>query len=75
MSESTRIKLIQDIFSGMAERGMSQVMPQRDGFGKVFIKIERPADGAGYLRDLQGVSQPGDIMVADRGDKDLGLMF
>jgi hypothetical protein len=38
--ESLVIKFVEDILSDMAEWGVPQVMPQADGFGKVFVQVK-----------------------------------
>ena len=49
--------------SGGAERGLPQIVPQRDRFDEILVQPERPADGAGQLGHLEGVSQPVSAMV------------
>ena len=49
--------------------------PERNRLGKVLVEIQGPRDGPGDLGNLQGVSEPGDIMVAARRDEYLGLVL
>lgn len=67
--------VVKDVFAGVAERGVSQVVSQRDRFSQVFVEAQSPGDCPGDLGDFQGVGQPGPKVVFDRGNKDLGLMF
>ena len=42
-------------FPGMSERGMPDVMPQRDGVDQILIEPQRPSDGRGngpYIKDV-----------------------
>ena len=64
----------QRVLAGMAERRMAEVVSEAQGFGQVFIKAQRPGDGAPDLRDLEAVRQPDPEMVAVGGDEDLRLV-
>jgi len=75
MSESLGVEFIQDILTYMAERGVSQVVAQGNGFCQVLVEVEGSTYGAGYLRYLQGVGKAGYIMVSRRSDKNLGFML
>ncbi len=50
--------------AGMAERGMAEVMGQRQGFGEVLVEPELAGQGAGDLRDFERMGQPGAVMIA-----------
>ena len=54
---------------------MSQVVSERNGFGEVFVEVERARDGASNLADFEGVGESGNIVVAEWGDEDLGLVL
>ena len=71
----SREHLVDDPLPGMAERGVPQVVPQGDGLGQVLVEPERPRDRAGDAGHLQRVRQPGAVVVALRGDEDLGLVL
>ena len=71
MLEAIGTDLIQNGFSGMTEGRMPQVMPQGNGFRQILIQTKRSGDGAGNLSDLQGVGQPGSVMIPHRGEKHL----
>ncbi|MBT9161053.1 MAG: hypothetical protein DDT27_01655 [Dehalococcoidia bacterium] len=59
----------------MPERGVTQVMSQRDGFGEILIEVQRPGDGASDLRNLEGMGEPGYIVIPWGGDEDLSLVL
>ena len=75
MPEPWVIEFIQDILTDMAKRGVTEVMTEGDRLGQVFIKVQGSGYGAAYLGDFQRVSQSGHIMVTQRRDEHLGLMF
>ena len=50
-------------------------MHQRQRFHQVNIEIERSRDGAGDLRDLDGVRQAGAKVVGVAAGEDLGLVL
>jgi len=54
---------------------MSQVVPEGNGFGEVFIQVQSPGNSTGNLGDFQGVCQAGDVMVAQGCDEDLSFVF
>jgi len=43
---------------------MAEVVPQRNRFGKVFVKIEGAGNSPGDLRNFPAYGQPRDVMVA-----------
>ena len=45
------------------------------GFGKVLVEVQSSGNSAGYLGDLKGVGKPRPVMVSQRGDKYLCLVF
>ncbi len=54
---------------------MAQVVRQRQGLGQVFVQAQGAGDGAGDLRDLDAVGQPGAVEIAFVVDEDLGLVL
>ena len=58
--------LVDDLFAGVAEGSVAQIVPQRDGLGQILVEPQRPGDGAGDARHLEGVRQPGAVVVALR---------
>ncbi len=66
---------LQLILAGMTERGMAQVVGERDGLGEINVQAERRGQGPRDLRHLQGVGQPGSEVIALMGHEDLGLLL
>jgi hypothetical protein len=64
---------VQGILPGVAERGVTQIVGQRDGFGKILVQAELPGNAAGNLGNLQTVRKPGPEMIAFVVDEDLGF--
>ena len=54
---------------------IAKVMAEADGFGEVFIQVQRAGDGAGDLGDFQCMGQAGPVMVAQWCNENLSLMF
>ena len=50
----------------MAERGMPQVVGQTDGLGQVLVQPQGPGDGSGDLGHLQGMGEPGAVVIPFR---------
>ena len=65
---------VQGFLAGMAERGMAEIVGQRQGLGQILVEAQRPADRARDLRHFEAVGQPGAVMVALVVDKDLRLV-
>ncbi len=63
------------LFSGVAEGRMADVVNEREGFGEVGVQAEGAGDGAGDLRDFEGVSEAVAKMVGEAGGEDLRLRF
>src|SRR5215469_6163078 len=59
----------------MTERRMSQVMRQRNGFGKIFVQLERTGDIPRNGRDFHRMCQACAEMVAGAVKKDLRFIF
>jgi len=53
-------------FPGMAERRVSEIMAERNGFGQILIQIQRPRNRAGNLGYLECVGQAGPVMISLR---------
>ena len=66
---------VQCSFTRMAEGGMPEVMPESNGFHKIFIELQ----GSGYCTrqpcDFQCVRQSRPVMISLRLKKDLCFMF
>src|SRR6516165_12815089 len=65
---------IERALAGMAERGMAQVMGERQRLGQILVEPERARERAGDLGDLERMGQTGAKVVALVKDKDLGLV-
>ena len=63
------------VFANVSKGGVSEVVAERDGFGQVFVEVQRSGDGSGNLGDFKSVSEPGDVVVALGGDEHLSLVF
>ena len=61
--------------TGMAERGMAEVMGQRQRLGEVLVEPELPGQRAGDLRHFQRVGQPGAVMIAFVEHEYLGFVL
>ena len=75
MLETAGMQLVQGGLAGVPERGVAQVVAQRDGLGQRLVETQRSRNGAGDLGDLQHVGQTGPVVVAHRGQKHLGLVL
>ena len=56
--------VVERILPGVAEGRVAEVVGQRDGFGQIFVQPQRAGDGAGKLRYLQRMREPGAEQVA-----------
>ena len=68
-------QVVQHLLSRVAEGGVAEVVGQRDRLGEVLVEAERPGDRPRDLRDLEGVREPGAVVVALVVDEDLGLVL
>ena len=66
---------IQNLFAGMPEGGVTQIMPQGDGLGEILVQTERPRHGSGDLSHFERVGQPRSVMVPRGIEEHLGLML
>jgi len=64
MPKAVLAKLVEHPLARVAERGMSQIVPERDRFGQIFIEQQSARDGSCDLRNLERVGQPGTVVVA-----------
>ena len=60
--------------AGMAERGVTEIMGERQRLGEILVEAERAGERARDLRNFERVGQPGAEMVAFVKDEDLGLV-
>lgn len=75
VGESVLAYLIQYVFAGMAEGRVPQIMAQRNGLCQALIEPQGLGYGAGYLGYLQGMGEPGPVMVPLRRQKHLCLVL
>ena len=59
----------------MSEGRMAQIMPQGDGLRQILIQAQRSGDRPGDLRHLQGMRQPGTVVISLGTQEHLRLMF
>src|SRR6516165_6922889 len=57
-------QLVERTLACVSEWWMTQIMGEGDGLGEIVIEPEHPRDGAGQLSSLDGVSEPGAIVIA-----------
>jgi len=67
--------LFQLVLARMAERRVAEVVGQGHRLGEVRVQPHGRGDGAGDLRHLQRVGQPGAVVVALVGHENLGLFL
>ena len=65
---------VQRLLAGVAERGVAEIVGERQGLGEILVEAERAADRARDLRHFEAVGQPGAVVVALVIDEDLGLV-
>ena len=75
VGEAARQDRVQTFFAGVTERGVAQVVPESDGLGQVFVEAQGARHRPGDLRDLEGVRQPGAVVVTLRREEDLRLVL
>ncbi len=63
------------LFAGVAEGRMADVVDERERFGEIGVEAESGGDGAGDLRDFEGVSEAVAKMVGEAGGEDLRFRF
>jgi hypothetical protein len=66
---------VEGAFAGMPEGGVAEIMGERQRFGEVLIKSQRPRDGSRDLRHLERVGEPGAVVVAFVFEKYLRLVL
>ena len=60
------------VLAGVSAGPVSTVVPERDGLGERHVQAEPGGDGPGHLGHLEGVGEPGALVVF-REDEHLGL--
>ena len=65
---------VERVLAGVAERGVAEIVAERDRLGEVVVEPERAGERAGDLRDLDRMGEAGAEMVALVMDEHLGLV-
>ena len=68
-------ELIEGLFDGVSEGGMSEIAGEGDGFGEVFVQAKRAAEGAGERSDLDRVGEASADVIAGAVEGELGFIF
>jgi len=68
-------ELVEGVFDGMAEGGVTEISGQGNGLGEVFVEAEGATERAGEGGDLDGVGEAGTNVVAGAVERDLGFVF
>ena len=68
-------QLVQYHLAFVPERGVTEVVRQRDGLRQVFVQLQSPGDVAGDGGDFDGVREPRAQMVASAVEEDLRFVF
>ena len=66
MPEPLRAELVQCALPCVAKGRVPQVMGQTDGLGQILVETQGAGNGAGDLRHLQCMGEPGAVEVALR---------
>src|SRR3989442_5957853 len=66
---------MQRLLPGMAERGMSDVVSQRQRFHQVDVQSKLGGDGACNLCDFNGMSEPVAKVIGVAAGGELGFVF
>jgi hypothetical protein len=73
--ESAGYKVIEYTLASVPERGMTQVVSQRDSLGQLLVELQHLGNRPGNLGNFERVRQPRSIVIAGRREKDLRLVF
>jgi hypothetical protein len=65
--------LVQHLLARVAEGGVAQVVAHDHGLHQHLVEPERLGDGSTHLGHLEGVGEPGAVVVALGREEDLGL--
>ena len=66
---------VERAFAGVAERGVAEIMRQRQGLGEVLVEPELARQCAGNLGNFQRMGQPRAVMIALVEDEYLRLVL
>ncbi len=73
--ETSRLQSGKNRFACMAKGRMAEIVAQGYGLGQRLVESECAGDGPGDLGHFEDMGQPGPVMIAGRGQKDLRLVF
>ena len=68
-------RLVERLFTGVPERRMAKVVPERDRLGEILVQLERPRHRPRDAGGLERVHEACAVVVALRVDEDLGLVL
>ena len=66
---------VERALAGVAEGRVAEVVAEPDRLGQVLVEAQRPRDRAGDPAGLEGMGEPGPVVVALGGDEDLRLVL
>src|ERR1051326_784657 len=66
---------VECLFTGVTEGRMANIVRKGQGLDQIHVEIERTGDGAGNLRDFNGVGEPIAKMVGKAAGENLSLIF
>ena len=66
---------VEHALAGVSERGVAEVVAERDGLGQIFVQPEGPGRTSRDLRDLDRMGQPRPEVVPLVRDEDLRLVL
>jgi hypothetical protein len=75
MAEAALMQPVQHLLSGMAERGMTQIVTQGYGFHEILVEQEGFSDCPRDLGDLEGMGEAGPVVVVGGEKEDLRLIL
>ena len=65
---------VKRVFAGMSERGVAEIVAERDRLGEIVVEPQGAGERARDLRDLDRVGEAGAEMIALVIDEHLGLV-
>ena len=68
-------QIVEDPLAGMPERRVPEIVAEGNRFGQLLVQAKHLGDAAGDLGHLEGVRQPGAVVVAGRRKEHLRLVL
>ena len=62
---------VENRFSAVPERRMSQIVPQCNGFGQILVEPQSTGNGTGNLCDFQRMGKTSAVVISGRGKENL----